>query len=73
MQKDKVNTTRPPPTNLHIIMVMCYMYITKKKKGCHDNYATTCCCLQTLMPHGHPSGDSMNNFTVRGVCSIIKK
>lgn len=72
MQKDKVNTTRPPPTNLHIIMVMCYMYITKKK-GCHDNYATTCCCLQTLMPHGHTSGDSMNNFIVRGVCSIIKK
>lgn len=32
MQKDKVNTTRPPPTNLHIIMVMCYMYITKKKR-----------------------------------------
>lgn len=71
MQKDKVNTTRPPPTNLHIIMVMCYMYITKK--GCHDNYATICCRMQTLMPHGHTSGDSMNNFIVCSVCSIKKK
>lgn len=32
MQKDKVNTTRPPPTNLHIIKVLCYMYITKKNR-----------------------------------------
>lgn len=72
MQKDKVNITRSSFINLYIIMVMCYMYIIKKK-GCYDNYVIICCCLQILMFYGYFFGDFMNNFIVRGVCLIIKK